>query len=507
MRRIMKPTPHAPFRWALVLMVGCASVSPDPGRPVSPAAVESSSRTSTTTPTLSVSDLRSDFETLYTKLRTAHFDLFAHRSRPGYDAEFHRALAAIHRPLPRREAWMLFQRFVAFGRVAHANIDVPRAEYRAYVDQGGLIWPIDLRIDGDNVYAGETFAGVHMGDRITAIDARPMRDILRDFRSLISADNQRLANTLLEGRFGLYAWLINGPTARFTVDVDSEGAEKTRRTLPAVTAQARRARAHDGPPVFALDGFSRDFQWLEENVAYLRPGPFIELGQPEQMFDNQAFVRFVDDAFREVVARPQAALIVDLRGNPGGDHSFSDPMIAWFASKPFAFASAFRVRSSPEAAASNRARIEANPNLKGGLSQVLADRYATTPAGETFEIPLPSAEPRSTPRHEGPVYVVVDRYAYSNAVNVAAIVQDYGFGVVVGEKTADLATTYGAMENFKLPKTGFSVNFPKALIVRPNGDTKADGVTPDVPIRRPLFSSQDVVLEQVVALARARSAR
>ncbi len=46
------------------------------------------------------------------------------------------------------------------------------------------------------------------------------------------------------------------------------------------------------------------------------------------------------------------------------------------------------------------------------------------------------------------------------------------------------ASTFGAMEHFTLPETGFTVGFPKALIVRPNGDAIPGGVSPDIKISR-----------------------
>jgi C-terminal processing protease CtpA/Prc len=62
-----------------------------------------------------------------------------------------------------------------------------------------------------------------------------------------------------------------------------------------------------------------------------------------------------------------------------------------------------------------------------------------------------------------------------------------------------MATTYGAMETFALPRTGIVVGFPKAHIVRPSGDPVPDGVTPDVPIRSPIApTTRDVVLDAVL---------
>jgi len=82
---------------------------------------------------------------------------------------------------------------------------------------------------------------------------------------------------------------------------------------------------------------------------------------------------------------------------------------------------------------------------------------------------------------------------------VAAIFQDYGWGEIAGEPTADFATTYGAMEHFTLPNTGFRVGFPKAYIIRPSGDERLGGVQPDFVIETPIVpSARDVVLDRLL---------
>ena len=194
------------------------------------------------------------------------------------------------------------------------------------------------------------------------------------------------------------------------------------------------------------------------------------------------------------------ALIIDLRNNPGGDNSFSDPMIAWIADKPFRFSSKFLVRSSDEAAASNQARLAANPGTVASVSALYAEAFETTPRGQVFEFDIPVAKPREGERFEGEVYVLVNRNSYSNAVSVAAIFQDYGWGTVAGEMTADFATTYGAMEHFNLPQAGLKVGFPKAYIIRPSGDEEPGSVLPDMLIKTPITpSSEDVVLKQLIS--------
>ncbi len=130
--------------------------------------------------------------------------------------------------------------------------------------------------------------------------------------------------------------------------------------------------------------------------------------------------------------------------------------------------------------------------------------YAKAKAGDVVDFEMPLAQPRQAERFRGKVFLLIDRQSYSNAVAVAALVQDYKFGTILGEETSDMATTYGAMEKFTLPKTGIAVCYPKARIVRPNGDLRARGVTPDVAISIPAVQTPaDEVLQRAVALARA----
>lgn len=103
------------------------------------------------------------------------------------------------------------------------------------------------------------------------------------------------------------------------------------------------------------------------------------------------------------------------------------------------------------------------------------------------------------------MFVLINRHTYSNAVFVAALIQDAGFGVVLGEETADLASTLGAMETFSLPHTAAVVGYPKALLLRPSGDRERRGVVPDLRIDEPLSADPDGdVLRSATAMIRRR---
>ena len=459
--------------------------------------------------TFTVEELRRDFAALYAGLREAHYDLYINTPKAEFDRLYARHLAAIDRPMTKTEAEVAFQTFVAHSRVAHARIDFPYEAWEAYRNGGGPVFPIVVRVVGDRIYVDENnsgVAGVDQGDEILTMDGKPIGHWVARVSRHISADSPYMMGSLVEYGFASRLWLERGRVESFELQVRKPDGQRATVRVPARTkAQIQTAR-EARPKSRLIDGDAREARMIEGGIAYLHPGPFYNLDGPD-MWDATAFKAFVDKAFEGFIAAGATDLIVDLRDNPGGDNSFSDPMIAWFAGKPFRFFSKFKVKASPQARASNRVRLDAK-TPGDTISAQYEALYAGAAPGEVVEFDMPWARPRDGRRFTGRVWLLVNRRSYSNTVTVAALVQDFGFGKVMGEETSDLATTYGAMETFKLPVTGIVVGFPKAHIIRPNGDPKPRGVVPDIAIETPVvLGDRDMVLERATAeVLKARAA-
>lgn len=449
--------------------------------------------------------LRADLTALYEGLQRAHYDLYANLPEAEYDRAYREALAALDQPLTREDAQIRFQRFAALGNIAHGRVDMPMQRFFTAWTGGGRIFPFGVRIEAGRIFVAENLSGnasISPGAEILAIDGVRAAEWLERLGAYVSADNSYLLHTLIEPQFSVLLWFELGERDTYRVRVrDAAGAERQ----IAIRAQNREAvnaaRARIREPL-ELDPTERVARMLDGGIGYLRPGVFMNIGDGADPFDTASFHAFIDESFERFLAEGARALIIDLRDNPGGDNSFSDHMIAWFADRPFRFASSFRVRVSDETIAANAARLSGDDD--NTASGRYAAAFAQAQPGEVIDFDIPNTEPRAGERFAGPVYVLVNRRSFSNAVSVAAIVQDYGFGQVLGEPTADLATTLGAMEHFTLPNTEIVVGYPKALIVRPNGDAHPAGVTPDTVIGAPLLDfGEDAVLTRAAEIARA----
>lgn len=447
-------------------------------------------------------EIRSEFDQLYDILSASHYDMFANRSRSAYDAMFERMRAGFERPMSRGEIQQAFQRFVAYGNVAHARIDPPMADWETFRSSDGKAFPMFLRVVEGRVFVDDFMGDIDLriGDEVLEVDGTPALEWLAPLRAHLSADNDYLAYTMMENRLPILVWQEWGEAESYDLTLRRGGDGPFTTVAPALTREAFQAAPAERPPRFTLDWNTREARMLREGLAYLRPGPFYDnRPEAEHPWNPDAFHAFVDEAFESFIDAGAKRVLIDLRNNPGGGNAFSDHLVAWFADEPFRFSEKFEIKVSQAAIASNRERLEAQDD-EDSISNQLAAAYADHSPGDSIDFPVELVQPRDSRRFEGDVFMLIDRHSYSNAVSVAAIGQDYGFATVLGEPTADLANTYGAMEHFTLSRTGIRVGFPKARILRPSRDPGADAVEPDIAIEAPIAPSEDVMLQQAIEL-------
>lgn len=427
-------------------------------------------------PRFAAVDVRADLDALYATLRRAHYDVFARTSRETFDRLHAELAATITDSMDAVEVSAVFQRFVAHGDVAHAQVPFPEAGFRAWVEAGGTLLPFDVRFDGDGVLIARSYGDVAelpIGSELLMVAGQPVRAWLAHAARYVSADRPYLRDALLELHLPRLLWLAGDRAPAVDVVFRDPAGERRAARIPALPAVDVLPARWSWQSAF----MERRAEVLPDGIAYLRPGPFFDVEGGDAMYDASAFRTFVDTAFASFIEAGARDLIIDLRANPGGDNSFSDPLIAWFADRPFRFVSSYTLRASQETRASVTALLEQHPDLESlrRMDEVLSE----VSDGERVDFEVSLVQPRSD-GFEGRVWVLVGRHTYSNATAVAATIQDYGFGTIVGEETADLPTSYGSAAQFTLPRTGLRVVYPKGFLVRPSGDRALQGVVPDI---------------------------
>lgn len=373
---------------------------------------------------LSPQAVRDDFDALYAGLKAGHYDLYARRSRAEYDALFNRMRSEIEAPLPALDVWSRFQRFVAYGNVAHARIDPPASAWESYRQRGGKAFPLFLCIVGKKAYVSvddSAEPGIAPGEELVSVQGQPIMQWLAPMRALVSADNDYLAYTQLETQLPLLIWLSGNRSLPFRVVLRSRDGRRSEYLLPARDRAGFESAAANRAKTFEFDGDTREARVLDKGLAYLRPGPFYD-NRPNatDMWDATAFQDFLDRSFEQFIEQDAQRLLIDLRDNPGGDNSFSNRMIAWFADRPFRFSERFDIKISAAATAANLKRLQSQSGGADSTSTKLAAAYAGKPIGDHIDFPIAWTPPRVGKHFKGEVYLLINRHSYSNTVLVAA---------------------------------------------------------------------------------------
>ena len=190
-------------------------------------------------------------------------------------------------------------------------------------------------------------------------------------------------------------------------------------------------------------------------------------------FASELAAERLQSVFRELEQQPAAALIIDLRGNTGGNLS-SMLVAAHLMAEPVA-AGYFLTRKwwiehdrapGPEAAGQF-------PEFSG--HDVGALRHALAENAGLKGMVLPRS-----PRYAGPVYVLIDHRSASATEPLAALLQHHQRARLIGERSA------GAMlssEEFELGD-GWRLNLPVAEFYAADGKRiEGNGVVPDEQVK------------------------
>ncbi len=432
-------------------------------------------------PLFSREDVQTDLDFLHKSLKDTHYNLFAYSSEQTFDS----AYFAIKNSIKEDSLNLLtitnyFQKLVSKVNNSHTEIDFPGHAYIEYANANGTVFPLEIAFEQNKSLVRKNWSddkSITVGSEILSIDGKSISEILRQIYPQISAERPYFKMAKIEQiSFPRYYWQVFGKQDEFEVEVRADGVIKK----------------HSLKSVDLIEGYEtkRDEILnaqmnlvLFKNSAYLNPGDFSG--------DELKYRQFIDSSFVVINQKKYKNLVIDLRNNAGGNNPFSDYLISYFAHKPFKWSSRFTLKSSQLLKDHVR---QHNDTTDQYWKEVLDHKN-----GEIYEYDFGQHQPKH--RHKrflGTVYVLVNRQSYSQSAVTAAQIQDYNFGIIVGEETGEYPSLFAARFQYKLPNTGLQINVAKGFIVRINGSIKQQGVVPNILIRDHLLDENDEILDSLL---------
>lgn len=452
-------------------------------------------------PKYSVQEIRSDLKFMYETLEKSNYNLFAYIKKEKMDSIYNDIYYSINDSLTVLETFRIFKPFVSQAKMSHCSIYNSWSEYYGGDAKKEVsLFPLDLSFSNGKVFVNANFSAntsINRSDEIISFNDQPMDEFMADFYKYITGPSDYYKNSSIEQtRFSRLYWFFYGDCDKFKLGIRKANGQVENFIIHPIFRSEFEDKIKEQKSNMR---YHKEYRMIDNNIAFLHPGIFLNVSDDFDMsdprtYDNTKFCQFIDSAFTDFQRKGTENLIIDLRNNPGGDNSFSDYMIAYFASKPFSIASEFRIKTS-------QITKDFWKEIDIPEVQEIKEQILSLENGSSFDVDISIVEPHDdSKRFKGNVYVLINRYSYSNAAMVSAIIQDYNFGVIIGEETAEEVTSFGAMHTFKLPNTKLTAVYPKSFSVRPNGDNTPRGVVPDYLVDIDIFSDKDIVLEYALKM-------
>ncbi len=346
---------------------------------------------------------------------------------------------SISQPISVRDFWlemMLFNRQISDG---HVSLTPPKVFDMAeeYLLAGGVMFPFEVVFDDEQLIIKEQLDGKPAklaGYAITEINGKSIEAILKPLleRTHGDSDNQRKA--VLAPRFAVYYWLYFGEVKRFKMDVIKDNVALQNVDVVGGTKLARSDKSFE-------EKFK--FRVLNNDTALLTINTFTWREDEQMVFD------FFAASFEKIKAQKLTHLLIDIRKNGGGDDQiWMKGILPYIADKPWRTGSNYKVK------------ILAGSEDEG-------ETAGDVVAGEINK--MQKVDTDNLLKFTGEVSVLVGPYTYSSSILFMNVMQDYGFGKLVGDRTGGKSGQTGGTQKQILSNSGLFTVSPRFWLARPKG--------------------------------------
>lgn len=352
---------------------------------------------------------------------------------------------------------------VSVVRCGHTRLSLPDGVLDdMYVNSRWL--PFDIQVVRDTLVVMDVYSditGVPMGSRIIAIDERFAADIIDSIKACLHADGSmdgykyyRMNQNFKK----LYALYVE-EAEQYTVEyIPPDGAQVQTASVIGMTPSDIQQRMQQDPRDDRRGLVETDIR-EDSNYTILRVRFF-------DFYEDKSAMDTLDQFFQTLSRQDIGSLILDLRGNDGGDPYSSVHLLGFLMEQPFRYFS----------------------------------RRSSFMIGE-----LKDTQKVHDSRFTGDLYVLVGGGCYSTTGHFLSILRGHGIGQFIGEETGGSHTCNGGYRERQLEHTGINLLLPHTRFIADAGNTIEDvGITPDVtvvPSVDDVVNGNDPVMDTAIALA------
>lgn len=450
--------------------------------------------------------LKEDWTVFKNTLTAIHPGIFRYNTPESLEKEFAEYEKKLTRTMSEGEFFLLVSQFVHKIKCGHtfSNPFNQDSLVRERLFNGKTYLPFYFRLVGGKmiVTGNASPNNLAKGSEITKINGVTVKEIIEKLLTVTKGDgNSTLENRLnaLElsrfeaERYALFDWYFPLffllESDKFAIEATDFASKKcVNFEVPAMTKSERTAemtKRYGKAPTYD-DGWK--FEIWNDSIAYLKMSNSITW-----RLKNVKFKEFLANAFAELRAKNIQNLIVDLRGNDGGDMNPGFELVRYLAQKNLPpYAKARRLVRNVAARPDLLKNLDTySDELIGGLKNGLPaeiykkaeNNYFELLPGEKFET-FPTVEPYEN-NFRGKAFVISDASNASAAFQLMNYLKENRLATIVGQTTGGNRQGINGGNYFflSLPNSKIEIDIP-VYFFAPLSPQKDESVVPDVLVKR-----------------------
>jgi hypothetical protein len=432
----------------------------------------------------SAQQLQQDYAIFRESLEDAHPGLYWYTPKDSMDFYFEAGRSRLTDSLTEPQFRTVLAYVVAKMRCGHTSVRPSKGA--AAVSGQNSLFPLYVKAWPDTVIVTANLnrkdSAIYRGVILKKIDNRPVEQVVDSLFSFLPADGYNLTHkyqTLSNGGTfrNLYATAF-GLKARTPVEyIDTTGQVRTamlslynpRADSPRVSRPASKQPSRKERRQFELQAMRNLQIDTALNTAFLEVNSFAK---------GYKLRRFFRRSFREIAEKKIANLVVDLRGNGGGNVVLSNLLTKYIADKPFAIADSLYALKRGSSYGRYRNSRAFNWLFLRFLTKKKRDGlyHFTLYEGKKFK-------PKTKNNFNGTTYILIGGNTFSAATLVTKSLKEQEDVVVVGEETGGGAygNTAWLIPDVTLPNTKVRFRLPLFRLVIDKAEVKGMGVMPEIP--------------------------
>ncbi len=335
---------------------------------------------------------------------------------------------------------------------------------RDHLNEHGQCLPLEIRLVSNSLYAYKDFTPdktIPRGCQVLSINTLPATEIIERMRASQYADGTNITykDYAINLSFARLFTLLFGGASRFELEITEPGANKPASLIVAAMTPNQTDRVNK-------ERYNREADCNRLCTTFSDDNSYAVLTIKDfGYYENvDAFRKPVGDFFARVKEKGIGTLILDVRGNDGGDPYCSSFVVSHVIDEPV--------------------------------------RYFATHTRFYKDL----VRPIPVPRHvfTGELFVLTDGWCFSSTTHMLSLLRCFRRGVFIGEESGGSFVCNDASKGHVMKHTGLRLNLPRASFATsarclPLGS----GIPPDIELRptiQDLIAGRDVVLDKAISL-------